>query len=121
MVDIVRISIGGAAHLDCLSSRKLACFRAIGCIESAKHIVVGSVFLDQEDDVIDFLNSGWPSARLRAGDGNSGKKQASESPGIRHEKPPTVSQMQQKVSCCLVCSRKSNEGLATSDLIAPPQ
>jgi hypothetical protein len=99
MVDVVRISIGGAAHWDHLSSRKLACFRAIGCIEGAKHVVVGSVFLDKEDDVIDFLNSGWPRARLRAGEGNGGKKQASESPEIRHEKPPTVSQMQQKASC----------------------
>jgi hypothetical protein len=99
VVDIVRISIGGAAHWDYLSRRKLARFRAIGCIEGAKHVVVGSVFLDQEDDVIDFLNPGWPSARLRAGDGNSGKKQASESPGIGHEKPPAVSQTQQKVSC----------------------
>jgi hypothetical protein len=96
MVDIVRISIGGAAHWDHLSSRKLACFRAIRCVEGAKHVVVGSVFLDKENDVIDFLNSGWPSALLRTGEGNGGKKPASESPGIRHEKPPTVRQIHRR-------------------------
>jgi hypothetical protein len=86
MVDVVRISIGGAAHWDHLSSRKLACFRAIRCVEGAKHVVVGSVFLDKENNVIDFLNSGGPGALLRTGEGNGGKKPASESPGIRHEK-----------------------------------
>jgi hypothetical protein len=56
VIDVMGIAVGGPAHRHNLSVGEDALFSAVRRIEGAEHVVVRAVFLDDEDDVINFLN-----------------------------------------------------------------
>jgi hypothetical protein len=89
MVDVVRIAIGGANHGGGLSGGKRACFGTVLGVERAEHVVVRSVFLNDENDVIDLLNAGR-RLKLGYGDWGRGKQQKKEDSGAttsgRHDR-----------------------------------
>ena len=68
MVNIVGIAVGRASLWHYLTGREGTCLCPIFCVEGTKDIVVGSVLLNKEDDVADFLDTYGRSCWLRAGE-----------------------------------------------------